>query len=128
MKGFSLTLRYVLILASSLGRLCYNLLTRNQEYDSRAQEALKQVPEGGWKEFSAFAGPRLDSLMGWDKVVLVGDASHPLAGGLGSGASFALEDSWILAQAIKKTQNGPNSISEALKIFNSIRSPYYSRM
>jgi len=101
---------------------------RKQEYDSRAQAALQQVPEGGWKEFPGFAGPRLDSLTGWDKVVLIGDASHPLGGDLGSGASFALEDSWILAQAIEKTRNDTNGIAEALKIFDSIRSPYYSRM
>lgn len=44
------------------------------------REALAKVPEGNWKEFSAFAGPRLETLTAWDKVVLIGDASHPLSG------------------------------------------------
>jgi salicylate hydroxylase len=49
-------------------------------YDPRVTTALKQVPEGNWKEFSAFAGPRLTRVTGWDKIVLIGDASHPLSG------------------------------------------------
>ncbi len=52
-----------------------------QDYDPRVREALAKVPEGQWKEFSAFAGPRLETLTGWDgKVVLIWDASHPLSG------------------------------------------------
>jgi hypothetical protein len=43
------------------------------------REVLKQVPAGQWKEFSAFAGPGLEKLTAWDKVVLIGDASHPLS-------------------------------------------------
>jgi salicylate hydroxylase len=104
------------------------MLMRYQDYESTAQEALKQVPEGAWKEFSAFAGPRLDSLTGWDKVVLVGDASHPLSGGLGSGAVFALEDAWILARALEHTRDHINGVAEGLKVFDAIRLPYYDRM
>lgn len=43
-------------------------------------EVLKQVPEGGWKEFSGYAGPFIENLTGWDKLVLIGDASHPSGG------------------------------------------------
>jgi len=50
------------------------------EYDPRVREALSRVPEGLWKEFSAFSGPRLEKVIAWDKVVLIGDASHPLTG------------------------------------------------
>jgi len=98
------------------------------DYDPRVREALAQVPEGQWKEFSAFAGPRLDRLTGWDKVVLIGDASHPLSGAFGSGAAFALEDAWILARAIEYTRGSSRPVAEALPIFDSIRSPYYLRM
>jgi salicylate hydroxylase len=49
-------------------------------YDPRVREALSKVPEGLWKEFSAFTGPRLEKVTAWDKVVLIGDASHPLTG------------------------------------------------
>lgn len=120
-----------------------------KDYDPRVQAALEQVSEGGWREFSAFAGPRLQRLTGWDNVVLIGDASHPLSGpskpfhllsttkaktygsvigAFGSGAAFALEDGWILAQAIKHTRSFPRPIEEALAIFDQIRSPYYRRM
>lgn len=56
------------------------MLTTIKDYDPRVREALSRVPEGNWKEFAAFAGPRLETLHGWDKVVLLGDASHPLSG------------------------------------------------
>lgn len=103
------------------------------------------MPEGQWKEFSAFAGPRLETLTGWNgKVVLIGDASHPLSGksntprvciicsvqdlgAFGSGAAFALQDGWILARAIEHTRSS-GGLPAALKIFDSIRSPYYLRM
>lgn len=56
------------------------MLMTTKDYDPRVREALSRVPEGNWKEFAAFAGPRLETLHGWDKVVLLGDASHPLSG------------------------------------------------
>lgn len=50
------------------------------EYDPIVLEVLSRVPYGLWKEFSSFAGPRLEEVTAWDKVVLIDDASHPLAG------------------------------------------------
>lgn len=38
------------------------------------------MAEGEWREFATFAGPRLDKITHWDKVALIGDASHPLSG------------------------------------------------
>jgi len=49
-------------------------------------------------------------------------------GAFGSGAAFALEDGWILARAIEYTQARERPLSEALEIFDEIRSPYYLRM
>jgi salicylate hydroxylase len=117
------------------------------EYDPRVREALSRVPEGLWKEFSAFAGQRLEKVTAWDKVVLIGDARHPLtgkmiqmtacirnpthgfqSGAFGSGAAFAMQDSWILAQAIAHTRSSRQPLASALAIFDSIRSPYYHRM
>ncbi|CZT11709.1 uncharacterized protein RCO7_08687 [Rhynchosporium graminicola] len=98
------------------------------DYYPSVRETLSKVPEGQWKEFSAFAGPRLEKLTGWDgKIVLIGDASHPLSGAFGSGAAFALQDGWVLAKAIEHTRLD-GGLSAALKIFDSIRSPYYLRM
>jgi salicylate hydroxylase len=60
--------------------------------------------------------------------VLIGDASHPLSGAFGSGATFAMEDGWILTRAIEYSRDAGGNLSRALEIFDSIRSPYYARM
>jgi salicylate hydroxylase len=57
--------------------------------------------------------------------VLVGDASHALSGAFGSGAGFAMEDGWILAQAVERFGT---ELPPTLALFNAIRLPYYSRM
>lgn len=49
-------------------------------------------------------------------------------GAFGSGATFAMEDGWILARALELTQNAVYPVEEALEIFDHIRSPYYSKM
>lgn len=96
------------------------------DYHPHVREALSKSEEGKWKEFSAFAGPRLDRLVAWEgRVVLIGDASHPLSGAFGSGAAFALEDGWVLARAIEYARGG---LGRALEIFDEIRSPYYARL
>ncbi|KAI1490227.1 hypothetical protein F5X96DRAFT_637401 [Biscogniauxia mediterranea] len=96
------------------------------EYLPEIREALSRVPPGNWREFAAFAGPELAELTAWDsKVVLVGDSSHALSGAFGSGAGFAMEDGWVLAQALAHFGNDRR---RALALFNTIRVPYYSRM
>ncbi|GME24443.1 salicylate hydroxylase [Neofusicoccum parvum] len=96
------------------------------EYLPKIREALARVPQGGWREFAAFAGPELGQLTAWNnKIVLVGDSSHALSGAFGSGAGFAMEDGWILAQALAYFRN---DLSKALPLFDAIRLPYYSRM
>jgi salicylate hydroxylase len=50
------------------------------EYDPRVRTALSRVPDGLWKEFSSFSGPRLEKVVASGKIVLIGDASHPLTG------------------------------------------------
>ncbi|OAP61504.1 hypothetical protein AYL99_03707 [Fonsecaea erecta] len=117
-------------------RFSWGIPTTNQrvqshftEYDPRVRDVMSRVPEGQWREFAAFAGPRLEKLTAWDKVVLLGDASHPLSGAFGSGAAFALEDGWILARAIEYTRDIPKGgLAQALEIFDAVRSPYYLRM
>jgi len=69
------------------------MLTWWQEYIPDIREALARVPDGGWREFAAFAGPELPTLVAWNnKIALVGDSSHALSGAFGSGAGFAMED------------------------------------
>jgi salicylate hydroxylase len=87
---------------------------------------IKRVPQGGWREFAAFAGPEMPTLTAWEnKIVLVGDASHALSGAFGSGAGFAMEDGWILAQCLLQYEN---DVAKALQLFDRIRLPYYARM
>lgn len=99
-----------------------------QEYDPRIKELLKVVPEGSWREFAMVAGPCLKDITAWDKIALIGDASHPLSGAFGSGAAFAMEDGWILARAIEYSVNSKTVLKDALEIFQQIRGPYYERM
>lgn len=51
-----------------------------------------------------------------------------MAGAFGSGAAFAMQDSWIVAQAIAHTRAYARPLADALEIFDTIRSPYYHRM
>ncbi|KAJ5338937.1 FAD-binding monooxygenase [Penicillium brevicompactum] len=102
--------------------------SRVEKFDQRLRDAVSAVQEGEWREFATFAGPRLDRITGWNKIALIGDASHPLSGAFGSGATFAMEDGWILARALELTQQASHPVQDALKIFDQIRSPYYSKM
>ncbi|KAL3480803.1 FAD/NAD(P)-binding domain-containing protein [Aspergillus californicus] len=106
------------------------IASRVQSYDARIRDAVSLVDEGEWREFATFAGPRLDTITGWNKVALIGDASHPLSGAFGSGATFAMEDGWILARALEyaHARFPGHGIGEALEIFQQIRAPYYAKM
>lgn len=55
----------------------------------------------------------------------MGDSSHALSGAFGSGAGFAMEDGWVLAQALR---HFGNDTSKALPVFDKVRVPYYHRM
>ncbi|EHY57823.1 hypothetical protein ABEF92_004299 [Exophiala dermatitidis] len=135
-RMFEISARNVIDPATATGkRFSWGISATNErvqshfkDYEPRIRELLAKVPEGNWKEFSAFAGPRLEKLIAWDKVVLLGDASHPLSGAFGSGAAFALEDGWILARAIEHARSTGQPLAAALEIFDAIRSPYYLRM
>lgn len=106
--------------------LAAELADHKQEYLPDIREALACVPAGNWREFAAFAGPELSQLTAWEnKIVLVGDSSHALSGAFGSGAGFAMEDGWVLAQALQRHKN---ELSKALPLFDKIRLPYYAKM
>lgn len=97
-----------------------------QDYLPPLQAILRKVAPGAWREFAAFAGPELAQLTAWDnRVVLVGDSSHALSGAFGSGAGFAMEDGWVLAQALR---HFGNDTGKALPVFDKVRVPYYHRM
>jgi 6-hydroxynicotinate 3-monooxygenase len=64
-----------------------------------------------------------DPLPRWSKgrVVLLGDACHPMTPYMASGASMALEDAAVLARSL--TQFGPDSVERALQIYEGVRKP-----
>ncbi|KAJ5895276.1 hypothetical protein N7495_006967 [Penicillium taxi] len=78
--------------------------------------------------FALFAGPRLSSVTSLGSIALVGDASHPLSGAFGAGAGFALEDVFVLAQAVKWTYEKGTPLRDGLDLFDRIRSPHYENL
>ncbi|WWC97646.1 hypothetical protein V866_004530 [Kwoniella sp. B9012] len=90
-------------------------------------ETIRQVVAAPdeWLEFAMFGGPRLESVISNGHIALLGDASHPLSGAFGSGAAFAFEDAYVLAQALLYTHQRQKPISEALVLYDEVRSPHY---
>ncbi|KAJ3538983.1 hypothetical protein NM208_g5670 [Fusarium decemcellulare] len=77
------------------------------------------------KRFDYFGGRRLDSVVKYGSVALIGDASHPLSGAFGAGAAFALEDAHVLAGALGWAASSTRDLHDALRLFDSVRSPHY---
>ncbi|KAF4119295.1 salicylate hydroxylase [Geosmithia morbida] len=83
------------------------------------------------KRYDHFGGRRLPSVVQQGSVALIGDASHPLSGAFGAGAAFALEDSHVLAGALKWAASssdspaGHRSLADALRLYDDVRSPHY---
>ncbi|WWC67382.1 uncharacterized protein I206_101290 [Kwoniella pini CBS 10737] len=90
-------------------------------------ETIKQViaAPDEWLEFAMFGGPRLESVISNGHIALLGDASHPLSGAFGSGAAFAFEDAYVLAQALLYTHKNGESVSQAIRLYDEVRSPHY---
>ncbi|KAG8156841.1 hypothetical protein KVR01_013254 [Diaporthe batatas] len=102
-------------------------------FSSEIQEAIGHVPEGIWKEFSAFSGPRLQRVVANGNTAIIGDASHPLLGAFGTGAGFAMEDAWLLAQMLefyinRHMSDKDRAIRQSLDLFDKVRSPYYHKI
>lgn len=53
-------------------------------------------------------------------VAIIGDAAHPLTPNVGQGCCLALEDSWVLSQALQNTGE-PNRIERAFERFGRAR-------
>ncbi|KAI0832942.1 FAD/NAD-P-binding domain-containing protein [Trametes gibbosa] len=78
-----------------------------------------------WLEFAMFGGPRLHSVVYHGRIVLIGDASHPLSGAFGSGAAFAFEDAYALKSVIDFAYMRQQDLKYALELFDSVRAPRY---
>lgn len=79
-------------------------------------------------QYDYFAGPRLTSLTSEGNTALIGDASHPLSGAFGAGAGFALEDAYVLGEAVGWAADTGRPLADALQAFDSVRSPHYKAL
>ncbi|PIG88741.1 hypothetical protein AARAC_000507 [Aspergillus arachidicola] len=100
--------------------------TRETGFAPIIQEVLSKV--GEVKKFPLFAGPRLSKVISHGSIALIGDASHPLSGAFGAGAGFALEDVYVLARAVQWAHERNLPISNALDLYDKVRSPHYKDM
>ncbi|KAH7026691.1 uncharacterized protein B0I36DRAFT_249546 [Microdochium trichocladiopsis] len=105
------------------------------EYDEFCQpvrEVIKLAAEASGdnitQEFALFSGPRLDSVVAFGTLALIGDASHPLSGAFGAGAAFALEDVYALTQCVDFAWRNDASLESALKLYDEIRTPHYRNL
>lgn len=65
-----------------------------QAFTPEIREAIDKVPEGTWKEFSAFSGPRLRRVTAQGNIAIIGDASHPLLGEYASASGSGSGSTW----------------------------------
>ncbi|GAB1200988.1 hypothetical protein APSETT444_010372 [Aspergillus pseudonomiae] len=84
------------------------------------QDVLSKV--GEVKKFPLFAGPRLSKVVSHGSIALIGDASHR------AGAGFALEDAYVLARAVTWAHERDLPVSNALALYDKVRSPHYKDM
>ncbi|KAJ4197126.1 hypothetical protein NW767_009018 [Fusarium falciforme] len=80
------------------------------------------------QQFDFFAGPKLETVISQNNVVLIGDASHPLSGAFGAGAGFALEDAVVLAGAVEWAHGFGRGLGPALALFDRVRSRHYAEL
>ncbi|KAL5342277.1 hypothetical protein BJX70DRAFT_394870 [Aspergillus crustosus] len=97
-----------------------------KDFGTLVQEILSHATE--IQQFALFAGQRLEKVVSRGSIALIGDASHPLSGAFGAGAGFALEDSYVLAQALSWAHSRGHSISRGLDLYDQVRSPHYKAM
>ncbi|MDO5756237.1 MAG: FAD-dependent monooxygenase [Rhodobacterales bacterium] len=74
-----------------------NLRARFSDFGASAQEMLKRVDKvGKWGLFRHPVAP----VWARERYALLGDAAHPTLPFMAQGASLALEDGWVLAEAL----------------------------
>lgn len=105
------------------------LVHEYDEFYEPVRRVLQVVADKGeTQEFALFGGPRLERVVAWDAVALIGDASHPLSGAFGAGAGFALEDVYTLYKTLEWAWGRGEELTVALEQFNQIRSTHYNAL
>lgn len=57
-----------------------------------------------------------------------GWADSALSGAFGSGAAFAFEDAFVLAQAVRHSLTNQEDVAQALRVYDEIRAPHYKAL
>jgi salicylate hydroxylase len=104
------------------------LLLEFNDFCQPVRTILQLAAQGKTQEFALFAGPRLKHVISHRNTVLIGDAAHPFLGHFGSGAGFALEDTYVLGRVLEWAWQRDKPLSNALELFDSIRSPHYDNL
>lgn len=80
-------------------------------------QLIKSIEPNALYRWALFDRPPLPQ---WSKshVTLLGDAAHPMLPFMAQGAAMAVEDSWVLAREISKTER---SISVSLEAYQNLR-------
>lgn len=81
-----------------------------------AARALLNVPDH-WLKWALYDRAPMRSV-GAGPVTLLGDATHPVLPFLAQGAALAIEDAWVLAEALAATPDHP---ATAMRVYESRR-------
>ena len=97
-----------------------DLRARFADFGADAQEMLSAV--GPVSQWGLFRHP-VAQIWGQGRFALLGDAAHPTLPFLAQGASMALEDAWVLAEALAE-----HDLPEALAAYTARRRPRATRV
>lgn len=75
-----------------------------------------------WKRWSLYRMPPLETWVS-GRIVLLGDAAHPVLPFLAQGAVLALEDGAVLAQVLGESIVSGTGLAEALSTYDTLRRP-----
>ncbi|UZJ50707.1 hypothetical protein CBS101457_000027 [Exobasidium rhododendri] len=92
------------------------MLDMYSKWSSLVRDLISYCPEGEIKEWALNSHAALPS---WheNKVVLIGDACHPMLPYVAQGAANAIEDAGALAAAFTKTSD----VTQALEVYEEVR-------
>jgi salicyloyl-CoA 5-hydroxylase len=86
------------------------------------------VNNSRWGNFRTWRTSRWRHRIGATAVVLLGDAAHTAHFSVGSGTKMAMEDAIALVTALEKTSTDPDTLDEALAVYEAERSGPIARI
>lgn len=95
------------------------LLSRLQGFDSAVQEIAHQAPKEDmyfWKVLDRDPLPRYHK----GRMILLGDAAHPMQPTFGMGASFSIEDAGVLGVVMRGVRD-KGQVEERLRLYEELR-------